>query len=92
MDKPTKLLQHEVHQLCMENQHQKQKRAAPRSFIQTGGSFDRLTGAEGLQNAQEQEAIMEEARQPSSRPRRPPTCCEWIKLSSGKNTYANGFC
>ena len=65
------LLQHEVHQLRMENQHQRKKRAAPRAFIQAGGS---LTGADGLQKAQEQEAIVEQAQQPVSRPRRPPTC------------------
>ena len=65
------LLQHEVNQLRMENKHQRQKRAAPRAFIQAGGS---LTGANGLQKAQEQEAIVKEACQPVSRQRRPPTC------------------
>ena len=65
------LLQHEVHQLRMENKHQKQRRAAPRAFIQAGGS---LTGAQGLHKVQEQEAIVEEAHQPVSRLCRPPTC------------------
>ena len=65
------LLRHEVHQFCMENKHQRQRRAAPRAFIQAGGS---LTGALGLQKALEQEAIVKEARRPVSRLRRPPTC------------------
>ena len=65
------LLKHEIHQLRMENKHQRQRRAAPRAFIQAGGT---LTGAQGLQKAQEQEAIVEEAHRPVSRLRRPPTC------------------
>ena len=75
------LLQDEVHQLCMENQHQKQRRAAPRAFIQAGGS---LTGAKGLQKAQEQEAIVEEAYHPVSRQRKPPTCSTCGKIGHNR--------
>ena len=75
------LLQHEVNQLCMENRHQKQRQAAPRAFIQAGGS---LTGARGLEKAREQEAIAEEARRPVSRPRRPPTCSMCGKLGHNR--------
>jgi len=71
------LLRHEVHQLRMENRHQKQKRAAPRAFIQVGGS---LMGAKGLRKAQEQEAIVKEAHQPVSRLRKPPTCSTCGKI------------
>ena len=63
------LLQHEVHQLLMKNKRQRQGRAAHRAFIQAGGS---LAGNQGLQEAQEQEAIVEEAHRPVSRLRRPP--------------------
>ena len=65
------LLQHEVHQFCMENKHQRQRRAAPRAFIQARVS---LTGAQRLQKAQEQKALVEEARRPVSRLCRPSTC------------------
>ena len=75
------LLQHEVQQLRMENQHQRKKRAAPRAFIQSGGS---LTGAQGLQKAQEQEAIVEAAQQPASRLRRPPTCSTCGKMGHNR--------
>ena len=72
---------HEVQQLCMENQHQRRRRAAPRVFIQAGGS---LTGAKGLQKAQEQEAIVEEARRPVSRLRKPPTCSTCGKMGHNR--------
>ncbi|ODM14636.1 hypothetical protein SI65_09981 [Aspergillus cristatus] len=75
------LLQHEVHQLRVENRHQKQRRAAPRAFIQAGGS---LTGAKGLQKAQEQEAIVEEAYHPVSRRRKPPTCSTCGKIGHNR--------
>jgi len=75
------LLQHEVHQLRMENRHQRQRRAAPRAFIQTGGS---LTGAKGLQKAQEQETIVEEAHQPVTRLRKPPTCSTCGKIGHNR--------
>ena len=65
------LLHEEIHYLRTENQHQKRRKQHPRSYIQNGGS---LTGAQGLERAQEQEAILQEALQPESRPRRPPTC------------------
>ena len=65
------LLREEVHHLHEENQHQNRRKQRPRAFIQHGGS---LTGDEGLQKAQEQEVILQEASQPVSRPRRPPTC------------------
>lgn len=52
------LLQHEVQQLHIENQHQtKKKHTVPRAFVQAGGS---LTGAQGLQKAEE-EAIVQTA-------------------------------
>ena len=52
------LLQQEIQQLHTENTCQKQKQEGTRCFIQTGGS---LNGAEWLQKAQEQEAIVQEA-------------------------------
>jgi len=75
------LLQHEVHQLRMENRHQRQRIAAPRAFIQTGGS---LTGAKGQKKAQEQETIVEEAHQPVSRLRKPPTCSTCGKIGHNR--------
>ena len=64
------LLQHEVHQLCMKNKHQKQRQAALRAFIQAGGS---LTDARGLQKVQEQKTVMKKVCLPVSRLCRPPT-------------------
>lgn len=53
----TTLLQHKVNQLHMENRHQRQRQAAPRAFIQTGGS---LTGAKGVKSVRT-ETIVEKA-------------------------------
>ncbi|KAL1979209.1 hypothetical protein VTN96DRAFT_6506 [Rasamsonia emersonii] len=53
----TILLQQEVNQLCVANQHLKRKRHQ-RYFLATGGS---LTGAEGQQKAQEHEEQLQES-------------------------------
>jgi len=68
------LLAQENKELQAANQRQKRKRNAPRSYIATGGI---LTGAEGLQRAQEadqrQEGVVAQADlQPQKRA--PPTC------------------
>ena len=61
------LLQHQVHQLYMSNENQKEKKKKTRAFIQDGGS---LTGYEGQQQLIERETAMLEP----SRPRRPARC------------------
>jgi len=50
------MLQQQIEELCAANQHQKQKREAPRFFIASGGI---LTGAQSQQLAQEAEQALE---------------------------------
>jgi hypothetical protein len=64
------LLRHQVIELRAANKRQKQKRAAPRSYIATGGV---LTGSEGQQLAQEALQAMDLV-EPIHKKRAPPRC------------------
>jgi hypothetical protein len=80
------LLVHENTRLWTENNHQTQKRAKKRSYLQRGGL---LTGAEGLSLIEAEERRLEEAienRSNRGRQRAPPRCslCESLEHKAPK--------